>query len=450
MPRWDYYIVLFAFVFPIYGITALCWANVTLAIRDFIIRNGTMCSLPRWRVIALFWSAAECAFSVYYYRTSKRLQHRVLPPSLSPQEMNRIFFECCSHATEITATLSLWFNGAHVNDLRKENIREYLGWAFYDKYLDELTVQEVQTTEGMIRILEQKIGSKLENGYNSNVNCMRMTLDPFTSLSRPLVVYGIVSVADLVMGLYLSYQGFRRMQCGHLSYWMRPGSYIAQDKSLKQSPIIFVHGIGIGLAAYVSFIRKFITKFEDRDILLLELPHVSMRLDFYVPTMSETLFAIDHLFKQHQITKATWIGHSFGTIIAGWVAKRRPKYIEQLLLIDPICFMLWEPYTVLNFVYRKPTSGLELMRWYLLQTELGISRVVCRAFWWHEALLFPHQLPQKLPTFVFISGGDRIVHGPRLRTYLERYNMNIIYWANAPHADFIIRTDKQYQILKCI
>jgi pimeloyl-ACP methyl ester carboxylesterase len=43
---------------------------------------------------------------------------------------------------------------------------------------------------------------------------------------------------------------------------------------------------------------------------------------------------------RHGIQKCVVAGHSFGTIAAGWMAMDLPQHVEQLVLINPVCFLL--------------------------------------------------------------------------------------------------------------
>jgi pimeloyl-ACP methyl ester carboxylesterase len=152
-----------------------------------------------------------------------------------------------------------------------------------------------------------------------------------------------------------------------------------------------VSSIPLGLCSYVSFLNSLYQKSRktNRPIILIELPHISMSLFCQRPfhttpfTMSSTLAVVDEIFDRHQLKKsATVVGHSLGTIVAGWIIKERPNLVDRTVLIDPVCFQLYEAYLCQNFVYKMPTTGFELVLWYFIAKEACIAWYLGRWFWW--------------------------------------------------------------------
>lgn len=79
---------------------------------------------------------------------------------------------------------------------------------------------------------------------------MRHTLDPLKYKHRPLFVYLATHVlVNEFMGYALlrGMLGFRRHKAGHISYWHRAGEGVAAGGASLRPPLVFVHGIGLGL-----------------------------------------------------------------------------------------------------------------------------------------------------------------------------------------------------------
>ena len=58
---------------------------------------------------------------------------------------------------------------------------------------------------------------------------------------------------------------------------------------------------------------------EDREIFIVELPYVSMRIVEDVPTMLETTSELCDMLAVHGHASAVFLGHSLGTAVAhGW------------------------------------------------------------------------------------------------------------------------------------
>jgi pimeloyl-ACP methyl ester carboxylesterase len=54
------------------------------------------------------------------------------------------------------------------------------------------------------------------------------------------------------------------------------------------------------------------------------------------------------------VKEACVVGHSYGTFIAGVLARQYRKRVHTLCLIDPVCFGMFMPHLLYNFLYRVP------------------------------------------------------------------------------------------------
>ena len=99
--------------------------------------------------------------------------------------------------------------------------------------------------------------------------------------------------------------GFRRRRAEkHMHYYIREPT-----DATDEAPLVFVHGVGMGLATYISFILALVRSVGSvRRILLIELPHVSMKLGREdVPSMDTVLQTAAAIFKQHGLAPALWV-----------------------------------------------------------------------------------------------------------------------------------------------
>lgn len=49
---------------------------------------------------------------------------------------------------------------------------------------------------------------------------------------------------------------------------------------------------------------------------------------------------------------------------------------------------LWEPYVAYNFLYRKPTTGIDHLMRYYVGEEIGIATMLQRYFDWSANILW--------------------------------------------------------------
>jgi len=103
----------------------------------------------------------------------------------------------------------------------------------------------------------------------------KYSFDPLLSvktypLGFHLLVLGLTEIPTRVM---LGNRGFEKRYIGPLGYHHHPGDPDAESGENEKVPIIFVHGIGIGLLPYVKMIDYFLK--TGRPIFLPEIPYVS-------------------------------------------------------------------------------------------------------------------------------------------------------------------------------
>jgi hypothetical protein len=85
----------------------------------------------------------------------------------------------------------------------------------------------------------------------------------------------VLGASEIPMRIMLKNRGFQRRCVGPVSYYYFPGapSEEMDSRGSKTVPIVFIHGIGIGIIAYIQLIDYFLK--TGRPILLPEIPYVS-------------------------------------------------------------------------------------------------------------------------------------------------------------------------------
>ena len=100
---------------------------------------------------------------------------------------------------------------------------------------------------------------------------------------------------------------FNRSPVKALSYWLRPHT------STTKLPIVFLHGIGIGLWTYVNFLAA-LSKGENDDgevgIIAIEILPVSFRITQQALGKEEMCRQIENIMLQHGFTSFVLVAHS--------------------------------------------------------------------------------------------------------------------------------------------
>lgn len=211
--------------------------------------------------------------------------------------------------------------------------------------------------------------------------------------------------------------------------------YDNDDDGSQRTPIVFIHGIGIGLVVYMSLIDEFLKL--GRPIILPEIPYVSGFRPLQKPSsvlspadVSSTLTAI-LLLHGHNFG-GTFVGHSYGTIWLSYMLKHAPSQVAAVIFLDPICFCLHYPFLTQQFVYKKPDPGTIS---YMVRGDITVNWTIQRCFPWTNIDLFVEEIPNNIPCSVILSQDDQLCPTPRVLAYLKKSaNVPVAYFddVNAP------------------
>ena len=241
---------------------------------------------------------------------------------------------------------------------------------------------------------------QIHPGFNPNTRCMRLIIDPFHYQHRPLALYGFVYAVHGLYGLYLTRGcGYRFYSFSSLKYFHRPP---ADPTAPVKSTLVFVHGISNGLSSYARFIHR-LNHSGNRHVFLMVLPFISMNLVERVPTAKDTVEALKTAFIRHtspepdasppaRPPKVIFIGHSYGSLLASWFVKCYPHMLLSVVLVDPICFLLFTPHLCFNFLYRPPVTPMHHMLNFFVARELHIAHTLHRHFFWTVNVLWVEDL----------------------------------------------------------
>lgn len=168
------------------------------------------------------------------------------------------------------------------------------------------------------------------------------SVDPVKArVNNPLLLYAALAAIKSSNSVALAIDGFTRHSTASagLNYWHRPptdpDAAAAADDAAP--PVVFVHGIGIGLQPYKAVIDGIGDMCPESDYYLVEIPAISMSVGATAPTASETAQVMAAMLGGR---KATLIGHSFGTVAIAHVLKMAPHCVRSAVLVDPVAFLI--------------------------------------------------------------------------------------------------------------
>ncbi|ETS73156.1 hypothetical protein PFICI_15101 [Pestalotiopsis fici W106-1] len=409
---------LYQFVFIRACIFALHYTSplLLLALGIQLVAIGR--SALSWRINQLF--IAYCIVDLLYavliwWPYNKRLKDEARhPPPLSSADRRALFLKCADHIPDLERYLRLWFLGADSLDIKRDNVHDFVLWAFFDTVPERASQQDVFEAEELVDLLEDRLGRKLDAG-RGKARGLCLTIDAIETRYRSFIWYIIVGLVDLFTHFQFAWLGFEyfaqprseafsvtppRLQSlfaskqsasRQLSYWHRP--HTAADKS----PVVFLHGIGIGLWTYVPFLSRIggnNTGSGDIGVIAIEILPVSFRLTDAPLSKLELLSQLDTILDSHEWGDFVLAGHSYGTVLASHMIHSRTfnSRLQGVVLLDPVSIMLHLPDVAYNFTRRKPSRANEWQLWYFASMDPGVAHALARHFFWRENIIWKEEL----------------------------------------------------------
>lgn len=259
---------------------------------------------------------------------------------------------------------------------------------------------------------------------NEPLRYAKYSSDPLLGLSTyPLAFHILILLlTDGGLRVLMMMRGFQRKKLGQIAYYYHPGTDKTSDSDSdddEKIPIVFCHGIGVGLIIYLPLIDGFLK--TGRPIFLPEIPYVSAFRPWQSPysilppaSVTSTLTA---MLASHGHLRAMFAGHSYGTSWLSYMLKYAPTgCVAAVCFLDPICFCLHTSSLTRHFVYHRSDPGSIA---YMCRTDIMINWTIQRSFPWTAISLFTEQIQINIPCAVFLSAEDALVPAEKVEQYLK-------------------------------
>jgi hypothetical protein len=158
-----------------------------------IAHYGFKASLYRFPLAVEVYAAAETLFFVLVYLPYRHyLQRKAAHPPPPSREERRVLFNLChDNVTDPEGYFRKWFEGADINEIKRENVKEFFTWAFFNR--GGAPGDDDDELEEYIAISEKLLGRSIEPG-RGKAKALRLTLDKVDTLHRSLTWYSVRSL----------------------------------------------------------------------------------------------------------------------------------------------------------------------------------------------------------------------------------------------------------------
>lgn len=216
-----------------------------------------------------------------------------------------------------------------------------------------------------------------------------------------------------------------RSPAKQISYWVRPHT------SRKRLPVLYIHGIGVGLIPHVGFLKELDTALNGDNpddgevgILAIEVLQVSSRITNAILPRDEFAAQLLQVLDFHGYDRFVMASHSYGSVLSTHVltSPQLAARVSATLLIDPVSILLHMPDVAYNFTVRPPRHANEWQLWYFASKDPGVAHTLGRHFFWSENILWRDRITELVDNGSRITASlashDLIVDTESVGTYL--------------------------------
>ena len=142
------------------------------------------------------WCAAESIFFLFFLWYRRHLQRDANhPPLRSMKQRKALFAKIRREIHDPDRFLSGWFRGAKPESIGREDLRDFLNWAFWD---GRAGAAEYKELEYYINKVEAMMRKPFLPGHGA-AKALRLTLDPIEMECRTLLWYFLVRLCAKII-----------------------------------------------------------------------------------------------------------------------------------------------------------------------------------------------------------------------------------------------------------
>lgn len=228
----------------------------------------------------------------------------------------------------------------------------------------------------------------------------------------------------------------------NISYWLRPHS------SKTRLPVVFLHGIGVGLHPHVEFLHELdlalnasSTEDDKVGILTIEVLQISSRLTHSILTCENFLAQMTRILDTHQYKRFVLCSHSYGSVFTSYMLNNdaMASRVAGTLLLDPVTILLHMPDVAYNFTVRQPRHANEWQLWYFASKDPGVAYTLGRHFFWSQNVIWRDRIMQ------LVDGGMRMTVSLASRDLIVDTQAVGAFLAKHDVPDPVLVTDKTNQ-----
>lgn len=177
-------------IWGLHYIAPLCMLYCLLLVSLY----GFKATTYRFPLLVEIGAVAETLFYLLIYLPYRHyLQRDAIHPLAPSREERRELFQLCNeNISDPEAYLRRWFLGADLSEIKRENVKDFFLWAFFNR--GGAPGDDDEELEEYVSATEKLLGRPIQEG-RGRAKALRLTLDRVDMLHRSLVWYMVRSPA---------------------------------------------------------------------------------------------------------------------------------------------------------------------------------------------------------------------------------------------------------------
>lgn len=251
---------------------------------------------------------------------------------------------------------------------------------------------------------------------------------------KPFAYYTAMYFIRKVFNFYMYTSGFTNIidPSTRLRIWVK-----YNKNAVNKTPLVFIHGFGLGIVPYVNKIRKLSV---DRTLILPELPNISY--DLYTaappPSADNIADALYDILVKRGVELIDIMGHSYGTMILNIFQNKYPHMCNYKTYAEPVCFYIQYGQmasTTYNFSLDTCGNILMYLAYLFVYRDMYIQYINRRSMFMEHFLI--KNLDDK--THIILAKDDRFVPSSWVYAYITRHYPHIkIDMIDGGHGSFLL------------
>lgn len=374
---------------------------------------------------------------------SKWIENFILK-ELSPEELtvwisNSISYNCSEEDHK-------YYNEVPLKQVPKNKMIKWTCYYLFFKSMWQLTEEQISHGRSVLQQIEQKIRIQFPDTFDPNVYFLKFGGNRLECKYRPLTVYFILSLVKHVTYINLRMSGFECLttERSGMTYM-----YYKNPDPLNTKTVMFIHGLGLGITPYLSYLKELT---ELGSVIAPILPNLSnmehhgifskLDKDSFFPSYETIRYDFKMMLEYHDIDKVDIVSHSFGTIVLGILMKdsELASKIDKKVFVDPVCF-IDRSFKILRYINEPGDTQDGVVNSVfnlLVYNDIYVRYIAQRFLYGPEFWILDYEKLNNNKSLLVLSHKDSMVPSESIHNRCKKHGVQSFIVNDANHADIFL------------